>query len=1188
MNTLKRIIPLLLVLVLTLGLLPLSAFAVGDEVIPAEEPCGEITEASSSSEANSNEQEDEPVLLTAPPAVTDDNVSEPGAASDTQDELAPPEAVLLDVGEPVPEAEESEPPLADDIDAGESSPVPEETDQPDSIPPADDPADDPASDQDDLAAPPTPEAEADDEAAEPSPEPTDEPAPEPTTEPTPEPTTEPSPEPTVEPTPTAKPRTGRNILPDPIPGYDPLDPSNPYPYGEPVDNFYPPEFDVEDPNGIILMAQGSIPDSMWDNSILRALAYTGFNVQKLKDNNWLYKYEYISTNLPSHDSSILSDIGYGEYPNGDETVSDGSTPTGKAPNISYFESNGLVCASFVNYYVNNYLRNIEGVDTSAISSALGKVGTSVRVVSTWVSALTSLASDPNSGVTRYTSASTAYANLVPGDIIAFKNDSGTWMHLAVYAGTYTLYRTSGSSIGTYHFIIHVGNDRGPEISTAEYMANAGAKSSKPAEWYHLSFNSTQKGDLKIVKTSDDGNVSGITFTIQGGSVNQTVTTGPDGTITVEGLTAGTYTVTETVPAGYTNSAASQSVTVVNGQTATVSFHNSLRTGNLKIVKTSEDGKVSGITFTITGNSVNQTVTTGSDGSITVPGLKPGTYTVTETVPDGYSSSAASQTVTVKYDQTATVNFYNSLKTGNLKIIKKSDDGKVSGIQFTITGNGVNKTVISGADGTIVENGLKPGTYNVTEKVPDGYVCDNATQSVTVKYDQTASVTFNNKLKTGDVKIVKTSDDGNVSGITFTVRGGSINQTVQSGQDGTITVPGLIPGTYTVTEQVSENYVCDNPSQTVTVEYDKTTTVNFANKLKQWRVTVVKEDAEGDVARYGDATLAGAVYGIYKDGQLQKTYTTDEHHSFTTDYYVCGSDWTLREITPSPGYTVDPTVYEIGAEPGDFTIAANSLNMNVPERIIKGTLVILKQDEEDQHPLEGATFHVFDQNGVKVAEATTGPDGKATFPDLQYGEYTYQEIVPPKYFELDENVYDFSILEDGKTITLTRDDTRIPGSISVKKVDTKGNDLSGAVYLLEWSHDGRSWTPVTSRTDTPVIAGGCTSPGLSNGQLTTGSDGLVTFSGLRADGVIQYRLTEIKAPPGLALLKDPIFTGTIPLENQDELTYDISYTITDNRITELPHTGASGFDPVTIGTVLTGLAGCAGIFITKKSKRRNVK
>ena len=1168
MKTIKRVIPLLLVVVLVLGLFPLGAFASGGETVITEDPSGEIAEITSDPEAAPGENGEEITSLSDPPPEADGDIS----------------AMLTEAPEAV-ESEQSEDAPADNPAL---SPVPEETEQPDASPPTDEPD----GEQD---VPPSVEPEGEDGA--PSPEPTAEPeetavpVETPDQDATPDPEATAVPEATEEPSPTpeAQQRVGRNILPDPISGYDPLDPSNPYPYGEPVDNFFPPEFDEDDSNGIVLMAQGSIPDSLWDNSILRALAYTGFNVQKLKDNNRLYKYEYISGSLLTNDSSVLSNIGYGEYPNGDETVSNGSTPTGKAPNIAYFESNGLVCASFVNYYINNYLRNIEGVDTSAISTALGNVGTSVRVVSTWVSALTTLSSNPSSGVTRYTNASTAYANLVPGDIIAFKNDSGTWMHLAVYAGTYTLYRTSGTSLGTYHFIIHVGNDRGPEISTAEYMANAGAKSSKPAEWYHLTFNDTSKGNLKIVKTSDDGNVSGITFTIQGGSVNQTVTTGWDGTFTIEGLTAGTYTVTETVPAGYTNSAASQTVTVANGQTATVYFHNSLKTGSLKIVKTSEDGKVSGITFTIDGNGVSQSVVTGSDGSITVPGLKPGTYTVTETVPAGYSSSAASQTVTVQYDQTATVNFYNSLKTGDLKIIKKSDDGKVSGIQFTITGNGVNKTVISGTDGTIIEKGLKPGTYTVTEKVPDGYVCDNASQSVTVKYDQTATVIFNNKLKTGNIKIVKTSDDGNVSGITFTVKGGSVDQTVTSGTDGTITVPGLVPGTYTVTEQVSESYVCDQPSQTVTVEYDKTTTVNFKNTLKKWRITVVKEDAEGDIARYGDATLTGAMYGVYKDGQLQDTYTTDQNHSFTTDYYVCGSGWTIREITASPGYTVDPTVYEIGAEPGDFTIADNSLDLSVPERIIKGALLIVKQDEEDQRPLEGATFRVYDENGETVAEVTTGPDGKATFPDLQYGEYTYQEVTAPKYFQLDENIYDFAIVEDGVTITHTRDDTRIPGSITVHKNDTRGNALSGAEYLLEWSTDGRSWKPVESRPDTPPVKTGfCTSPGLVNGRLTTGSDGTVTFSGLRADGEIQYRLTETKAPAGMELLKDPVYTGTLPVEGRDDLIYDISYTVTDNRITELPHTGAPGFDPVTIGTVLTGLAGCAGIFFTKKSKRRNAK
>ena len=198
--------------------------------------------------------------------------------------------------------------------------------------------------------------------------------------------------------------------------------------------------------------------------------------------------------------------------------------------------------------------------------------------------------------------------------------------------------------------------------------------------------------------------------------------------------------------------------------------------------------MAGITFTVTGPGTNKTVTTGADGTFTLNDLTPGTYTVTETVPAGYTADKASQTVTVADKQTATVTFKNTLKTGNVKIVKTSDDGKVSGIQFTVKGGSVNQTVTSGSDGTITVPGLTPGQYTVTEQVPAAYACDNPSQTVTVEYDKTATVTFHNTLKTRNVKIVKTSDDGKVSGIKFTVKGGSVDQTVTSGSDGTITVP----------------------------------------------------------------------------------------------------------------------------------------------------------------------------------------------------------------------------------------------------------------------------------------------------------------------------------------------------------------------------------------------------------------
>ena len=172
-------------------------------------------------------------------------------------------------------------------------------------------------------------------------------------------------------------------LPDPIEEYFPFAPEIKYPYGEPQDNFYPssllegdnrPMMFAANPYAVAPLADmDAIPDEMYDNSILRALEYTGYDVQWLKDNGYLYVAEYVSSNINNYRPEVLSNIGYDDYSpflNGDETVSNSGTPTGKAPDIAKFEANGLVCASFVSYYINNYLPNIEGVDTSHIHEAI--------------------------------------------------------------------------------------------------------------------------------------------------------------------------------------------------------------------------------------------------------------------------------------------------------------------------------------------------------------------------------------------------------------------------------------------------------------------------------------------------------------------------------------------------------------------------------------------------------------------------------------------------------------------------------------------------------------------------------------------------------------------------------------------------------------------------------------------------
>ncbi len=118
-------------------------------------------------------------------------------------------------------------------------------------------------------------------------------------------------------------------------------------------------------------------------------------------------------------------------------------------------------------------------------------------------------------------------------------------------------------------------------------------------------------------------------------------------------------------------------------------------------------------------------------------------------------------------------------------------------------------------------------------------------------------------------------------------------------------------------------------------------MNFDNILKKFRVKVVKTDIEEGTAQ-GDASLAGATYGLYKGDELIAKYTTDSNASFTTDYYVCDTDWTLKELESSEGYLVNGTIYKVGADPKLYTVEFNTTKNNVSEEVIKGNIAIIQQ------------------------------------------------------------------------------------------------------------------------------------------------------------------------------------------------------------------------------------------------------
>ena len=541
---------------------------------------------------------------------------------------------------------------------------------------------------------------------------------------------------------------------------------------------------------------------------------------------------------------------------------------------------------------------------------------------------------------------------------------------------------------------------------------------------------------------------------------------------------------------------------------------------------------SGIRFSVSGNTLTITADDAPSDTVTITAEKRNSQrrgVITWT--DGVYGPNGKLQDTVTYAQTVNdpVKGYLNIKVsyGSAKIIKTSEDGKVEGVSFTITGNGVNKTVTTGAGGVIQIDNLAPGVYTVTEQSYDKYEPQEV-RRVTVVSGQVATVNFNNTLKRGTLIVTKTSEDGLNEGVKFHLYGTSlsglaVDEYAVTDSTGKAVFSDVLIGTGYTLEEVDTaiRYVVPE-QQTAAVEWNTVTNKSFTNILKKWNVTVTKSDAETGLPQ-GDATLAGAVYGIYKGDQLVDTYTTDANGQFTTKYYVCGDDWTIREITPSEGYLLDSTVYPIGAEAKNYTVEYSTTANDVTEQIIKGRIAIIKHTDDGETQLEtpeaGAEFAVFlkatgSYESAKASERDyliCDENGYAVTKDLPYGIYTVHQT---KGWDGRELLADFDVYisKDGQTYRYLANNRNFESYIKIVKVDAETGKvipLAGAGFRL-YRPDGSLITQTFTYPEVTTID-----------TFYTNSDGyLITPEKLEYG--TGYSLVEVSAPYGYTLNSEPIY------------------------------------------------------------------
>lgn len=500
-----------------------------------------------------------------------------------------------------------------------------------------------------------------------------------------------------------------------------------------------------------------------------------------------------------------------------------------------------------------------------------------------------------------------------------------------------------------------------------------------------------------------------------------------------------------------------------------------------------------------------------------------------TVPS-FASAIASKAET--YEMKYTDGKYTLTLTDSNSILSDFSFKTTSGISVSKSGNKLTLTSTSPVNDVVTFNSAKSmPDVGKTVLVPYG---DVTLQDVISGVENDADpirAYFKVKTSSGNLKLVKTSEDGNVANIEFTVKGDDYSKTVKTNSKGEFELTDLVPGKYTVTEHTPTEYA-EQKSKTVNVESGKTATVSFSNVLKKWNLTVTKTDAETKSAQ-GDATLAGAVYGIYNNGKLVDKYTTDKNGSFTTSYYVCGDNWTLKEIEPSEGYLLDETEYHIGAEAKKYTLENNSVSIGVTEDILKGKIAIIKHTDDGstkiETPEKGAEFQVYLKSSGSYAKAKESERdnlicdeyGFAETKDLPYGIYTVHQT---KGWNGTEFIADFDVFisENNKTYKYLINNASLESYVKIVKVDREtGKQIpyAGAGFQIYDPNDKLVTMTYTYPNVTEIDT------------FYTNEDGyLITPESLPYGK--GYSVVEVQAPYGYILDSTPVYFD-ITAENTSE-------------------------------------------------------
>ena len=572
-------------------------------------------------------------------------------------------------------------------------------------------------------------------------------------------------------------------------------------------------------------------------------------------------------------------------------------------------------------------------------------------------------------------------------------------------------------------------------------------------------NKSVQHHLIIYKSDESGSsLAGAVFQIvnrDSGAVVYTGTTSSNGQITTD-LPVGSYTAIETqAPDGY-DLAASQDFDVTASTDTVRLYFTDTKTPpppqkhTVRIYKTdSETGSpLAGATIEITNDQTGEKVFTGTtdDSGMLSTTLDTGSYTATEIkAPDGYKIDESQQRFDVEDDtQIVRVNFSDTKEQqnpGTIEIYKVDETGgPLKGAEFQIT-NASGQIVYTGttdASGKLSTT-LPVGSYTATEtKAPTGYQVNVKSKNFTIsKSDEVIKLTFEDtKLpdKTGEMDILKvdSATNGPLEGATFEIKDstGKTVYTGTTGKDGKLSAT-LAPGTYTVTEtQAPEGYTIDKSTQEVTVQADKTVTLNFSDTKVLGGITLAKTDSTDSSKK-----LKGATFEVFADTNNNQTYDKGTDKSVGTMTDNGDGTYVISKLAPGLYFiseTKAPEGYQLSTEIVSAEITSEQTTITVPfeDAPNNAKIVLNKKGNDGNSPLEGVTFRLaaatvkdndWDKgdwtedtsSSFQPVTAISDKDGKAVFDNVPYGHYLVTETKGPDGYQILE--VPLKITLDGTTV-----------------------------------------------------------------------------------------------------------------------------------------------------------------------------